>query len=113
MLMTTTRPSRRWIWRSAVAATSVSWVMSTIVRPAALQLVEQVHDLGAGVAVEVAGRLIGEDQRGFGDERSGDRDALLLSAGQLGRLVVQAIAHPEPLEGGLGAGRAVAAETPW
>ena len=29
------RPSRMWTWRSAAAATSASWVMSTIVRPAA------------------------------------------------------------------------------
>ena len=29
------RPSRRWIWRLALAATSASWVMSTIVRPLA------------------------------------------------------------------------------
>ena len=35
------RPSRRWIWRSAVAATSGSWVIRTIVRPAAVELVEE------------------------------------------------------------------------
>ena len=70
-------------------------------RPAGgVELVEQRHDLGAGVAVEVAGRLVGEDQRRLRDERARDRDPLLLAARQLGRLVVEAIAQPEPLEGG-------------
>jgi hypothetical protein len=40
--------------------------------------------------------------------RPGDRDALLLAAGQLGRLVVDAIAEPEPLERRAGASDAVA-----
>ena len=96
------RPSSRWIWRPAAWATATSWVIRTIVRPAALQLVEEVHHLGAGVAVEVAGRLVGEDQRRLGDERPGDRDALLLAARQLGRLMGQAIAESQPLERGLG-----------
>ena len=33
--------------------------------------------------VEVAGRLVGEDQRRVGDERARDRDPLLLTAGEL------------------------------
>ena len=39
----------------------------------------------AGPAVEGAGRLVGEEHRGPGDQRPGDRDPLLLTAGQLGR----------------------------
>ena len=83
--------------------------MRTIVRPAALSSWSSGHDVGAGVAVEVAGRLVGEDQRGFGDERPGDGDALLLAARQLGRLVVEPVAQAEPLEGRRGARRALAA----
>ena len=93
MLMPTTRPSRRWIWRLADRG-DLGVVGDEHDRPAGgVELVEQGHDVGAGVAVEVAGRLVGEDERGLGDERPGDRDALLLAAGQLGRLVVEAIAH--------------------
>ena len=38
-----------------------------------------------GGRVEVAGRLVGEDTRGSTDERAGDRDPLLLAAGELRR----------------------------
>ena len=34
----------------------------------------------AGRAVEIAGRLVGEQQPGAGDKGAGDRDALLLAA---------------------------------
>ena len=94
------RPSRRWTWRSRPRRRPASWVMSTIVRPAAWSSRRTADDLGAGVAVEVAGRLVGEDERRLGDERAGDRDALLLAARQLGRLVVEPVAEAEPLERG-------------
>ena len=107
-------PSRRWIWRSAAAATSGSWVISTIVRPAAWSSRRSGQDVGAGRAVEVAGRLVGEDQGGIGDERPGDRDALLLAAGQLGRLVVEPVAEARAARGPpWPAARARAAPTPW
>ena len=40
--------------------------------------------------VEVAGRLVGEEQRGRVDQRARDRDALLLAAGELVRQVLLA-----------------------
>ena len=46
---------------------------------------QQVHDLGAGGAVEIAGRLVGKDELRAGRERAGDGDALLLAAGELRR----------------------------
>ena len=49
---------------------------------------QRVEDLGAGRVVEVAGRLVGEEQRRAGHERTGDRDALLLAGRQLVGLVV-------------------------
>ena len=49
---------------------------------------ERVEDLGAGRVVEVAGRLVGEEERRPGDERPGDRDPLLLAGRQLVGLVV-------------------------
>ena len=45
------------------------------------------EDLLRRRAVEVAGRLVGDDQRRIGDQRARDRDALLLAAGQLVRVV--------------------------
>ena len=46
-----------------------------------VEFAEQRHDFFAGVAVEVAGRLVGEDQAGGVDQGAGDGDALLLAAG--------------------------------
>ena len=49
-------------------------------RTFAMQHAEHVHHVGTVAAVEVARRLVGEDQRGIVDERARDRDALLLAA---------------------------------
>ena len=48
-----------------------------------VELAEERHDRRAGGAVEVAGRLVGEDDRRAPDERPGDRDPLALAAGEL------------------------------
>ena len=53
------------------------------------ELVEELDDLLAGVEVEVAGRLVGEDDGGVVGEGAGDGDALLLSAGKLVGAVVR------------------------
>ena len=49
---------------------------------------ERLEDLGAGRVVEVAGRLVGEEERRARHERAGDRDPLLLAGRQLVGLVV-------------------------
>jgi hypothetical protein len=46
-----------------------------------IERVEQLHDLDAGGRVEVAGRFVGEQERGIVDQRPGDRYPLLLTAG--------------------------------
>ncbi len=56
-----------------------------------------------GVAVEVAGRLVGEDQRGVGDDRARHGDALLLAAGELGRVMAGAVEDADGVERGAGA----------
>jgi len=66
---------------------------------APVELPEERRDLGAGMAVEVAGRLVGEDQRGLRDQGAGDRHALLLPAAELGRLVVDSVAETQPFKG--------------
>jgi hypothetical protein len=41
---------------------------------------QQIDDRSAGLAVEIAGRLVGEDDPGPGRDGTGDRDTLLLAA---------------------------------
>ena len=63
-----------------------------------VQLLEDVHDLDAGARVEVAGRLVRQQDRRLVDQRARDRDALLLAARQLVRVVVHALAEADDLE---------------
>ena len=70
--------------RSAYAAAFASWVTSTIGLAAVDARAPQgVEDPEAGREVEVAGRLVGEQERRAGDDRARDGDALLLARGQL------------------------------
>ena len=50
---------------------------------ALLQREQQVHDVGAGGLVEIAGRLVGEDEGGLRRKRAGHGHPLLLAAGEL------------------------------
>ncbi len=56
-------PSRMCTRRGSDAATSRSWVITTIVVPSAFSSRSRLDDLGAGAGVEVAGRLVGEHDR--------------------------------------------------
>ena len=62
---------------------------------ALLQREQEVHDLRAGGEVEIAGRLVGEDQRGPRPKRAGDRHALLLAAGELAGEMRLAMRQPD------------------
>ena len=84
----TSLPSRKTTIRLAYSAMSASCVIRTTVLPSSLSFWKTRHDLLGGLRVEVAGRLVGEDELGLVDERARDRHALLLSAGELARLVV-------------------------
>src|SRR5262245_3945207 len=66
-----------------------------------VQLLKDVHHLDAGPRVEVAGRLVGEQQHRVGNERARDRDALLLSARHLVRMVIDARTEADRFERGL------------
>jgi hypothetical protein len=46
--------------------------------------------------VEVAGGLVVQDHRRDGDDRAGDRQALLLTAGQFAGAMVDAVTEPDP-----------------
>jgi len=55
--------------------------------------------LTPGMPVKRSGRLVGEHDVGPGDERPGDRDALLLAARQLRGTVAQALLQPHARRG--------------
>ena len=59
---------------------------------------KQVGDMRAGCRVEIAGRLVGKDDGRAGGKRSGDGDTLLLAAGELRRIVVEAVGEPDRAE---------------
>ena len=63
-------------------------------RPGAVHAVEQLHDPDRGLGVEVAGRLVRQQQRRVVDERARQRDALLLAARQLVGIVVSLVERP-------------------
>src|SRR5688500_56288 len=59
-----------------------------------VDLDEELNDLPAGDGVEVAGRLVGDEDRRIVDERAGDGGPLLLPARQLRREVVGVLVQP-------------------
>ncbi len=61
-------------------------------------LKEQVRDLAAGAGVEVAGRLVGDEDGRFDGKRARDRDPLLLAAGKLRGVVRKTAAKADPLK---------------
>ena len=61
----------------------------------AIQREQQIADRRAGALVEIAGRLVGEQELGLVHERARERDALLLAAGKLVRIVMPARIEPD------------------
>ena len=55
------------------------------------QRLEQLHDFAAGAGIEITGRLVGQQQHRFVDERAGDGDALLFPAGKFGGFMVEPV----------------------
>ena len=64
-----------------------------------IDLLEQVHHLARHEGIEVAGGLVGEDQRRVAGNGAGDGDALLLAAGELRGHVLHAGGEPDQLQG--------------
>ena len=58
-----------------------------------------VHHLDARAGVEVAGRLVGQQDRRVVDERPRDGHALLLAAGQLVRVMVRPLLQADRRRG--------------
>ena len=65
---------------------------------------QEVEDLAAGTGVEVAGRLVREEEDRIADQCAGDRDPLLLTAGQLGGKRLLAAGEADRVEQRAGAG---------
>ena len=63
-----------------------------------LQVFEQIDDVALGILVEVAGRLVGEQQRRCIDERAGHGNPALLPAGHAVRIGLCAIRETDARE---------------
>ncbi len=56
-----------------------------------MQPLNQIEDTGRGYLVQIAGRLVCQQQPRAANQRAGKRDALLLAAGKLTRPMLAAI----------------------
>ena len=71
------------------------WVAMSAARPEARTIaISVVEDVPGGVRIEIAGRLVGEEQARRVGDRARDGDALLLAAGQFGRTVSRRAPSP-------------------
>jgi hypothetical protein len=67
--------------------------------PAVVQIAQQFQHIRPRHGIEVAGRLVGEQQLRIANHGTGDRHPLPLAAGQLIGAVGQAVPHPHLLQG--------------
>ena len=84
-------------WARAAAFGSCVTMMIVLFELRAEDLHQRENLVGA-LGVEVAGRLVGDDQFRVGDDRPGDADALLLPAGELPRPVVHAVRQADQVQ---------------
>ena len=92
-------PFSRCSVRRANSAAFGSCVTITMVLPCSrLSTCSRPEDLVGGLAVEVAGGLIAHQQLRVRHQRARDRDALLLAAGELARLVLGAVGETHHLQ---------------
>ena len=81
-----TRPSRMVTVRPSALPTSGSWVTTiTVVPRSSVGRLDQVDDRPGGFVVELAGRLVGQQQPRPVGQRDRDGEPLLLAAGQPAR----------------------------
>ena len=98
-LSPTTTPSRSSITRSATSSMAGSCVATMAVTPSlAHQAPEQAHDAVPGLRVELAGRLVGQQQGRLVGQRPCNGHPLLLAARQLVRPMVGPVRQAHQLE---------------
>ena len=91
-----TMPSSSATMRSMRRASSRLWVaISAAEAGAAHELDQQREDAVGGVWIEIAGRLVGQQQRRAVGQRAGDGDALLLAAGEPRRAMLARAGEPD------------------
>jgi hypothetical protein len=83
---TTTPPSMKTTRSATSRAKAISWVTTIIVMPVLGQLTHDREDLADKLGVEGGRRLVEEHELGLHAQRPRDRDALLLTTGQLARV---------------------------
>ena len=66
--------------------------------PALVDLLEEAEDVDRELRIEVAGGLVGEDERRLADDRARDGHALLLAAGEHARGIAAAPGEADALE---------------
>ncbi len=64
----------------------------------AVQNLQELQDVVGGLAIEVAGGLVAEQQRGIGHDRPRDGDALFLTARQFPGRVLRPVCQPDDVE---------------
>ena len=105
-----TRPSRICTTRSATAAELGSWLTTSGRRSdLARQRADQRVDLLGIRRVELAGRLVGDEEPRAVRERGADRDALLLAARELCRQRIRAVEQADAFEQAVGGALALRA----
>ena len=79
-------------WR----AKPISWVAITIVRPDVGEFADQGEHLADEFGIQRAGDLVEQQQPRVVGQRAGDRDALLLAAGELVRVGIRLVGQADP-----------------
>ena len=91
-------PSRRVTTWSTRSSTRGSWVATRTVMPSFARPLDGVEDPVGADRVELGGRLVGDDDRRRTDGPAGERQALLLAAGQLLGQMLGPVGEPERAE---------------
>ena len=74
------------------------WVETSIRRPSAAQLAQQLDDRRLGLDVDAGEGLVEQDHLPLLRQRAGQEHALLLPAGQLADLALAEVAHADALQ---------------
>ena len=64
----------------------------------AVERLQQIENFVTGLAVEIASGFVAEEKGGVRHDRTGNADALLLSAGQLARIMLSTIGQADDLQ---------------